>query len=280
MQVARRAGVRFIARESLDAFVAETARTLYRFDVRSPEEYAAGHLPGWRSAPGGQLVQATDHYVGTLGARIVLADDDGVRAPMTASWLMQMGWSEVYVLGDAFAATVRERGPEVAQVLGLDRLAVETVTSEMLAAGLAGGTALVVDLDSSLRYRDGHIPGAWFAVRSRLAADLAKIPASPLLVFTSPDGVIARFAASETAPSVRGKVAVLEGGTAAWTAGGRKLATGYENMAAPSDDVNYRSYDRTTGVETAMKAYLEWEIGLGRQIARDGDLRFRGLPPG
>ncbi|MEK7989333.1 rhodanese-related sulfurtransferase, partial [Burkholderia contaminans] len=26
------------------------------------------------------------------GARIVLADDDGVRADMTASWLAQMGW--------------------------------------------------------------------------------------------------------------------------------------------------------------------------------------------
>jgi rhodanese-related sulfurtransferase len=67
-------------------------RTLHRFDVRTPEEYAAGHLPGFASAPGGQLVQETDHHVPVRGARIVLVDDDGVRASMTASWLAQMGW--------------------------------------------------------------------------------------------------------------------------------------------------------------------------------------------
>ena len=33
-----------------------------------PGRICAGHLPGAVSAPGGQLVQATDHYVGTLGA--------------------------------------------------------------------------------------------------------------------------------------------------------------------------------------------------------------------
>ena len=68
------------------------------FDVRDPTEYAAGHLPGAVYAPGGQLVQATDQYVGTLGARIVLVDDSEVRAVMTASWLKQMGWRDVFVL--------------------------------------------------------------------------------------------------------------------------------------------------------------------------------------
>ncbi|WP_034178640.1 rhodanese-like domain-containing protein, partial [Burkholderia cenocepacia] len=65
----------------------EPGRTLYRFDVRTPEEYEAGHLPGFLSTPGGQLVQETDHHAAVRGARIVLADDDGVRADMTASWL-------------------------------------------------------------------------------------------------------------------------------------------------------------------------------------------------
>ena len=64
-------------------------------------EYAAGHLPGAISAPGGQLVQATDQYAGTLGARIVLIDEHEVRAVMTASWLKQMGWRDVFVLAGA-----------------------------------------------------------------------------------------------------------------------------------------------------------------------------------
>ena len=94
--VAQRAGVRSIAWNALPTLDAP-GRTVYRFDVRTPEEYAAAHLPGFGSAPGGQLVQETDHHVPVRGARLVLADDDGVRAPMTASWLAQMGW-DVYVV--------------------------------------------------------------------------------------------------------------------------------------------------------------------------------------
>ena len=79
--VGERHGVTHIDAETLARFRAEAEqRTLYLFDVRDPAEYAAGHVAGAVSAPGGQLVQATDQYVGTLGARIVLIDDlDGAR---------------------------------------------------------------------------------------------------------------------------------------------------------------------------------------------------------
>jgi len=97
--VAYRAGVRQIDVSILTALAADATRTLYRFDVRTPEEYAAGHLPGFLPAPGGQLVQETDHFACVRGARIVLADDLGARADMTASWLAQMGW-DVLVLTD------------------------------------------------------------------------------------------------------------------------------------------------------------------------------------
>jgi rhodanese-related sulfurtransferase len=106
--VARRAGVHWIEPAAVAAL--ETpGRTVYRFDVRTPEEYEAGHLPGFASAPGGQLVQETDHSVPVRGARIVLSDDDGVRAPMTASWLAQMGW-EVHVIAPQPASAYSERG--------------------------------------------------------------------------------------------------------------------------------------------------------------------------
>jgi rhodanese-related sulfurtransferase len=117
-EVAYRAGVRRIDAATLAAIEAESHRTLYRFDVRQPEAYAAGHLPGFRNAPGGQLVQETDHFAPVRGARIVLADDLGPRADMTASWLAQLGW-EVLVL-DGFYGPMEtggdgappRRGPE------------------------------------------------------------------------------------------------------------------------------------------------------------------------
>ena len=70
-EVARRFGIERIDPATLAHWQGDTARTLYIFDVRDPAEYARGHFPGALSAPGGQLVQATDLYAGTLGARIV-----------------------------------------------------------------------------------------------------------------------------------------------------------------------------------------------------------------
>ena len=76
---------------------APPGRTVYRYDVRTPEQFAAGHLPAFGSAPGGQLVQETDVFAPVRGARIVLVDGDGVRAPMTAHWLAQMGWDVAWL---------------------------------------------------------------------------------------------------------------------------------------------------------------------------------------
>src|SRR5262245_12023033 len=103
--VAHRFDVARIDRATLERFRADQARTLYLFDVRDRDEYAAGHVAGAFSAPGGQLMQATDTYIGTLGARVVLIDDAEVRALMTASWLRQMGFAEVFVLAEAGAET-------------------------------------------------------------------------------------------------------------------------------------------------------------------------------
>ncbi|MDF0494269.1 thiosulfate sulfurtransferase [Bradyrhizobium yuanmingense] len=110
--VAYRAGVRHIGANELAALVAETHRTLYRFDVRDAEDYAAGHLPGFRHYPGGQLVQETDMAAPVRGARIVLTDDRSVRADMTASWLAQMGW-EVYVLEGGYDCALEIGPPQV-----------------------------------------------------------------------------------------------------------------------------------------------------------------------
>src|SRR5438105_7459127 len=99
VQVGQRFGVKHIDMATLARWRSEAdQRTLYLFDVRDPSEYAAGHVAGAVSAPGGQLVQATDQYVGTVGARIVVIDDQEVRAMMTASWLRQMGFADAVVL--------------------------------------------------------------------------------------------------------------------------------------------------------------------------------------
>ncbi|HEY0522778.1 MAG TPA: rhodanese-like domain-containing protein [Stellaceae bacterium] len=277
-RVAERFGVRRIDHAALHRFEAEReTRSLYLLDVRSPGEYAAGHLPGARSAPGGQLVQATDSYVGTRNARLVLADGgDGVRATMTASWLVQMGWDDVYVLADALLGEPLEVGAERTPVFGLPPRGVAAVAPATLDEMMKEGVAVVVDLASSLDYREAHIPGAWFAVRSRFADSVARLPGSGALVLTSPDGVLARVAAADLAAAAPTRpVHVLAGGTEAWRAAGLPLAGGEENLTDTPDDVWYRPYDRRDGVEAAMQDYLRWEVDLVTQIERDGDARFR-----
>ncbi len=108
--VAYRAGVRHITPDDAAVLATDSARTLYRFDVRSSEDYAAGHIAGFRHYPGGQLVQETDMAAPVCGARLLLADDIGVRADMTASWLSQMGW-EVYVLAGGFDGALETGAP-------------------------------------------------------------------------------------------------------------------------------------------------------------------------
>ena len=109
-QVAYRAGVCHLTQEDARALSAEPGRTLYRFDVRTAEEYAAAHIPGFHHYPGGQLVQETDMAAPVRGARILLADDLGPRADMTASWLAQMGW-ETYVLDGGFDGPLETGAP-------------------------------------------------------------------------------------------------------------------------------------------------------------------------
>ena len=110
--VAYRAGVKRLTLDEMSPLRAQVRRTLYRFDVRDASEYAAGHIPGFRHYPGGQLVQEIDMAAPVRGARIVLTDDRSVRADMTASWLAQMGW-ETYVLDGGYDGALEVAPPPV-----------------------------------------------------------------------------------------------------------------------------------------------------------------------
>jgi len=264
-RVAERFSIRFLSVKELEKMKSES-RTLYVFDVRSPEEYAAGHLAGSISAPGGQLVQATDTYAAARGARIALLDDHGVRATLTASWLLQMGWHEVYVVSgvnfDSREAPIAAVPPSCA-LLRIEELKKQNQT-------------LVLDFATSLQYRAGHIPGAAFAIRSRLPNHLQAFQGP--VACTSADGLLARFAAADLSAMLKRDVPALEGGTAAWHAAGLPMETGETRMLEPPEDVYYKPYDHQSQVEAAMQDYLQWEVALLEQIRRDPDCRFRDFP--
>jgi len=170
--VAYRAGVGRVRIDELRTWLAETTRTTYFLDVRTPEEFAAGHVMGSRSAPGGQLVQETDHTAPVRGARIVLCDNEGVRANMSASWLAQMGW-DVYVLEGLQAqdfAHTDTATPAIPEPQG----SLTKVTPAQVKAWLADRNShtVVLDFSTSAQFVKGHIQNAWWVLRSELKQSL------------------------------------------------------------------------------------------------------------
>jgi rhodanese-related sulfurtransferase len=191
---------------------------------------------------------------------------------MTASWLKQMGWRDVFILVEAGDATAVP-APEL---LGTPAAAELQIAPAALQKLLPTREATVIDLSLSTTYRQGHIPGAWFAIRARLKPALAKIPLRGTVVLTSRHGVLAGLAQREAAELCKFPVRVLAGGNAAWTAAGFAMED-KPHMADEPLDVWLRPYERTGDTAGAMREYLTWETDLLPRIERDGTCKFARL---
>jgi rhodanese-related sulfurtransferase len=149
------------------------------------------------------------------------------------------------------------------------------VTAPELVAQLSDGAAQVVQITRSIAFRDAHLPGAVWAIRGRLAALAPELPADRRLVIVGEQDWQARLAAAELQAAVQAPVRVLKGGLAAWKEAGFPLRA---DRQVPTDeaciDWYLRPYDRNSGQEDAMRAYLAWEIDLVQAVERDGDARF------
>jgi rhodanese-related sulfurtransferase len=275
--VAEARGVTFVSAEQVNGWIADEARTTYLLDVRTPEEFAANGPAGFAHAPGGQLVQATDHWIGTRGARIVLVDDDGVRAPMTAQWLRQLG-HEACVLEGGIAAAGGIKTPG-ADAKPAQPEAPASITAAELREKLGAGLAQVIDVRPSMTYRKEHIDGAVWSIRPRVAA---VADARKTVVLVADDPAVAALAALDLAEAGVRDVGVLSGGHAAAKAAGHKVAS---TPGAPADadciDHLFFTAGRHEGDEAAARQYLTWEIGLVDQLdaAERGSFRIAGAPP-
>jgi len=220
-------------------------------------------------------VQATDEYIAVRNARLVLVDDAEIRATMTASWLIQMGWEEVYVLAGGVGSGGLAGGPHQPEIPGWK--SPSGVSPETVKAWCdAGRPVSLIDLSASRGYSDAHIPGALWGVRSRLSADLSRIGPAERIVLTSEDGILAQLAVAEVRaflPEV--PVAAIRGGNRGWVAAGYPMESGMTAPVCTVQDVWFKPYERPDAQEAAMQAYLEWEVALVDQIGADGTVRFR-----
>jgi len=272
--LADRTGVGRLDRAGLERLRADATRTTYLFDVRAPNEFRDGRLAGFRSAPGGQLVQETEQFAPVRGARIVLADSDGVRANLTAHWLAQMN-HEVYVVDGLQAIDFNVTEGWVDELPPHPE--VSEIGTEALAQWLAEAAeeTVLLDFTSGVNYQKRHIPGAWFALRSELPAVVSKLSAgAKRYVLTCGSSLLARYVAADLRALTDLPIRVLTGGTTAWAAAGLPLEQGPTRLASPLIDRYRRPYEGTDNQDEAMQAYLDWEFGLVEQLGRDGTHGF------
>jgi cystathionine beta-lyase len=271
-QLAQRAGVKTVDAAQVEQWSGDGDRSLFLCDVRTAEEFAAGSLPGAQHTPGGQLTQSTDLYVGVRRARLVLIDSDGVRAPIVGSWLRQLG-HEAYVLKGGVSCGLALPAVEV-----IAHEALPSITVLALADALKDDAVALIDLRPSMAYRKGHIAGARWSIRSRLATDLATEQRP--LVLLADDPLLAVFATQELPEALRAQVRFLDGGLDAWRAADFAVQ---ENPASPSDeqciDFLFFTHDRHAGNKDAARQYLAWEIGLLAQMSDNEIASLKPLPP-
>lgn len=274
---AERFAITRIDKATLEQFRGEAdTRSLYVLDVRTPQEYEAGHLAGSRSAPSWDIAPWTFRHVGTHNARIVLVDNDTVRATVAASWIIQIGWGEVFVLENALEGEQLETGATPAD-FDVPQAGYTVIDVDEL--NTPPGDKVLLDLGPSPAYRTGHIPGARFAIRSRLAGSVADLPGTGPVVLTSEDDVLSRFAAAELALATDRPIQVLGGGTKAWEEAGFVLESGVESWLHDADDVVASGWRETDPElrKAGFRRYLSWELGLVAELAQDDTVPFRSF---
>jgi rhodanese-related sulfurtransferase len=271
-----RFGVPHIAAAQAIAWLADRSRTTFLCDVRTPEEYATQTLPGAQHTPGGQLMQATDQYVGVRRARLVLFDTEGVRATVVASWLRQMGHDAVVLDGGlqaGLAAGVKAAHGPAHQVT-----TPATVNVAQLVAGMATQSMLALDLRGSMTYRAGRIAGSHWSTRARLAQDLRGVPHDTTLVLIGDaDGdEPADLAAADLNTLGYRDVRRLQGGFRAWRDAGHAVGQGADTLPdARCIDYLFFVHDRHDGNKAAARQYLAWETGLIAQLDAQELATFR-----
>ena len=264
-------GVRYLDIQGLQGMMERRNKeTVYFIDVRTAEEYAAGHIPGFRWFPGGQAVQRSDDVAVVKHCPVVFACDRKARATYAASWYRQMGFQEVYAVDGgtaAWAASGRglEKGMPEELPVGYEvaRGQVKLVSAQELQASQPPA---VIFVDTSQDFARGHVPGARWVPRGWLElwiGDIVPSKDTPVAV-TCHDGRSSVLAGATLKELGYPRVSVLDGGMVAWQKMGLPVEKGLAGVMAPPTDLVLSGPDRNFA---DMQNYLRWEEALGYKYA-------------
>lgn len=268
-RLAREHRVAVVDRRQLEKWQRESeGRTTYIIDVRTEDDYATGHVAGARHVPGGQLVQNVDRYVPVRNARVVLVDDDGVRALTAAAWLKRMGMPDVCAASlDSDDMTCRPSGQNTADL--------QPISAKQLSSALVSAETIALDVRSSLSYRRGHIRGSYFLTRENLSRDIQNLPGHKFAVLVADDedyaallirdlmelGIDVRTFLTKDLHAIE-EVLPLE--------------TGFSRLASPPNDRHYdaENLDAPAAKVRENRRYIDWEVALLDDIQSEPSVRY------
>jgi rhodanese-related sulfurtransferase len=284
-RIAAEDGVRSLTIPALRELMARADReNVYLIDVRTSDEYAGGHIPGFQWSPSGQAVQRADDVVAVRNGHVVFACDGRVRATVAASWYRQMGFPNVYVVdggtttwiasGQPMATSESPGGPRGydeglggALPTGYEaaRAQVDMLTPAALEERRAKSPApLVIVVDTSRDFSGGHVPGARWVPRGWLELTIGEVAPSKdtAIVVTCANGLNSVLAGAALKGLGYQRVAVLDEGMQAWGRAGLPVERGLSGVMSPPNDVLTMGTDRTWA--EAIQ-YLRWEEELGKK---------------
>lgn len=257
--------------------------TTFICDIRTRKEFIASAWPQTvRHTPGGQLIQATDEYIGVRNATLVLIDTDGIRAPVVASWLKQLGW-RVYLLAVTDdGAALREQLPETASfdiVLKHSKHIADASLEEFIKQT---PDLLIVDTRNSMDFRKQHLKDAIWLNRSHLLHQskklqpLLNVPKSkPILLFGDKAPINTLLAADlEQLGFQQLYLATVD--ASFFTHTDHAVSEG-DSLLEDADCIDYLFFvhDRHQGNKAAALQYLKWETDLISQVDEDEKAVFK-----
>ncbi|MCY0093836.1 rhodanese-like domain-containing protein [Hoeflea ulvae] len=243
-------------------------RTTYVFDVRSPDEAGADPLAIAEHAASGQLVQATDQWVGVRNSRLVLCCDTGLRSALAAFWLTQLGY-DVHILRITDALRQMAARPIV------DAAPAGPIKPVSASDLLAMPDATVLDMRPSTDFRAAHVKGAIWTTRPGLAKELARNGAGTIAILADTEDRARRFA-RDAMDLGFADVVIVNGGHDALAKGGAELKVDSTSPEpAEAIDFPWFVHDRHDGNLESSRRYLAWETGLVDQLDAAEKAAFR-----
>lgn len=239
----------------------DKTRSTYIFNVKTNLSSNIS-IHGIRNVPGGQLVQATDNYVGVLKSRIILFDEgDLVRAGTTALWLKKMNF-ECYVFKgiETEIKNLNIKDYTKFKVTSLNHISLNDLKEP--------NKCVIFDIRKSIDYCKTRLKNSIWLNRSNLKQNISNFMKNIVIVFDniSIASLIVRDL-KEIYPEIQ--VKVYQWNDEEVFKFPEYLEQNLIKLDKKFIDFNFHTYMRHMGNKTHAKQYLKWETDLLEEMDKE-----------